>query len=139
MLHRTIIEMQLAILRMWAPSIDAARAWVSAATGNRSAWGATVFGSVFPHAGTSNPRMRGESFYVDAERATCYYLQMDTLSSSDDPLDRAIASIEAAIEHGGREISDIEARLTQKRQSLQLLTVEIKALKRAASLRPVAA
>ena len=62
---------------------------------------------------------------------------MDSPTTSDDPLDRAIASIEAAIKDGDLEISDIEARLTQKRQNLRMLTVEVKALKRAASLRPV--
>ncbi len=64
---------------------------------------------------------------------------MDKITHSDDPLEKEIAALEMAISNDNADIAELEALLVQKRQNLQMLTVEIRALKRAASLRPVAA
>jgi len=61
------------------------------------------------------------------------------MTQSDDPLDVEIAALEAAMSQDNVDIAELEVLLAQKRQNLQTLSVEIRALKRAASLRPAAA
>lgn len=61
---------------------------------------------------------------------------MDTLTPIDDPLEREISAIEAAISNDNADIAELESLLVAKRQNLQTLSVELRALKRAASLRP---
>jgi uncharacterized coiled-coil protein SlyX len=61
---------------------------------------------------------------------------MDTLTPIDDPLEREISAIEAAITNDNADIAELEGLLAAKRQNIQMLSVELRALKRAASLRP---
>lgn len=61
---------------------------------------------------------------------------MDANKTSNDPLDIEIAALETAISQDNADIAELESLLVQKRQSVQMLSVEVKALKRAASLRP---
>ncbi len=61
---------------------------------------------------------------------------MDTLTPIDDPLECEISAIEAAISNDNADIAELEALLVAKRKNLQTLSVELRALKRAASLRP---
>lgn len=63
---------------------------------------------------------------------------MDKITQSDDPLEREIAALETAIANDNADVAELEGLLVQKRTNLQMLTVEVRALKRAASLRPVA-
>ena len=63
---------------------------------------------------------------------------MDNITQSDDPLEREIAALEVAITNDNADIAELEGILAQKQQNVQMLAVEIRALKRAASLRPVA-
>jgi len=61
---------------------------------------------------------------------------MDTFTSQEDPLDQEIAAKEAAIAKDQATIAEAEDHLLEMKRSLEILSVEVKALKRAASLRP---
>lgn len=61
---------------------------------------------------------------------------MDTFSSSDDPLDREIASKEAEIAKAQATIAEAESQIKAMRQEVDLLSIEVRALRRAATLRP---
>lgn len=63
---------------------------------------------------------------------------MDTFTPVDDALGKEIAAIEAAIANENADVKELEELLSQKRQNIQMLAIELKALRRAASLRPVA-
>ena len=62
---------------------------------------------------------------------------MDNIAQSGDPLEREIAALEVAIINDNADIAELEATLVQKRQNIQILAVEVRVLKRAASLRPI--
>ena len=61
---------------------------------------------------------------------------METFTPSEDPLTLEITSLEAAIAHDSADIAEPEDLLVQKKQNIQILSVEMKALRRASSLRP---
>ena len=50
----------------------------------------------------------------------------------------ANTALETAIGNDNADVAELEGILVQRRQSLQLLSVEVEALKRAAALRPMA-
>ena len=60
-------------------------------------------------------------------------------SVEDDALGREIAGTEAAIAKADEAIAEIETLIVQRRENIRRLSVELKAMKRAAVLRPVAA
>ena len=60
-------------------------------------------------------------------------------SVEDDALGREIAGTEAAIAKTDEAIAEIETLLVQRRENIRRLAIELKAMKRAAVLRPVAA
>jgi hypothetical protein len=62
---------------------------------------------------------------------------METFASPDDPLMQEIASLERAIVHDNADIAELESLLVQKKQNIQMLSVEMRALKRASALRPI--
>ncbi len=62
---------------------------------------------------------------------------MDKIIASNDPLEQEIAAVEATIVNDNAEVAELEGLLAQKKHGLQLLAVEVRALKRAASLRPI--
>jgi hypothetical protein len=66
-----------------------------------------------------------------------YSFDMNTSARPGDPLELEIASLEAAMVKSNAEIAEVEALLAKKRQSLEVLSVEIRTLKRAATLRPI--
>lgn len=61
---------------------------------------------------------------------------MDTFISSADPLDQEIAAKEADVARSQASIADAESQLLSMKQSLEILAVEVRILKRAAALRP---
>ena len=61
---------------------------------------------------------------------------METFISSDDPLDQEIAAREADAARGQASISEAESHLLKLKLDLEILTVEVRTLKRAAGLRP---
>lgn len=61
---------------------------------------------------------------------------MDTFASSDDPLDREIATKEAEIAKAQATIAEAESQIKAMKQEAELLSIEVRALRRAASLRP---
>jgi hypothetical protein len=61
---------------------------------------------------------------------------MDTFTSSADPLDQEIAAKDADVARSQASISDVESQLLSMKHALEVLTVEVKTLKRAAGLRP---
>ena len=63
-------------------------------------------------------------------------LTMEIYRSSNDPLLQEIASLEIAITHDTADIAELEGLLAKKNQNIQMLLIEIRALKKAASLRP---
>ena len=71
------------------------------------------------------------------EHTIAYHYVMDSLTHSDDPLEREIAALEVAIINDNGDIAELEEILAQKRRNVQMLTVEVRVLKRAASLRPI--
>ncbi len=64
---------------------------------------------------------------------------MEISPTSNDPLLQEIASLEIAINHDTADIAELEGLLAKKNQNIQMLLIEIRALKKAASLRPTAA
>lgn len=63
---------------------------------------------------------------------------MDKITRSDDPLEQEIAILESAIANENADFAELEGLLVQKQHDLQMLSVEVRTLKRAASLRPIA-
>lgn len=61
---------------------------------------------------------------------------MDNFSTSEDPLDQEIAAKDAEIASAQSAIAEAEARISKLKQDMELLAIEVRALKRAASLRP---
>ena len=61
---------------------------------------------------------------------------MDTFTSSADLLDQEIAAREADVANSQASIAEAESQLLSMKQSLEILAVEVRILKRAASLRP---
>ncbi len=61
---------------------------------------------------------------------------METFTSSDDPLDQEIAAREADVARGQASISEAESHLLKLKQDLEIVTVEVRTLRRASKLRP---
>ena len=61
---------------------------------------------------------------------------MDTFTSSADLLDQEIAAKEADVTNSQASIAEAESQLLSMKQTLEILAVEVRILKRAASLRP---
>lgn len=61
---------------------------------------------------------------------------MDTFTSSADPLDQEIAAKDADVVQSQANIAEAESQLLSMKQTLEILAVEVRTLKRAAGLRP---
>jgi peptidoglycan hydrolase CwlO-like protein len=61
---------------------------------------------------------------------------MDNFLTSEDPLDLEIAAKDAEIAKAQSGIAEAEAQIAKLKQDLELMSIEVRALKRAASLRP---
>jgi len=64
---------------------------------------------------------------------------METFTTSNDPLEQEIAAREADIARNQASIAELESKLLTLKQTQEILAVEVRALKRAAGLRPTAA